>query len=503
MMNKNTAFVLLALILLLGSFLRIYKLGEESFWLDEGDTFKSTEFTVPQVIEKIYVYSTVFPEFWGEGAGSVPLYYSLINYWTKIFGLNEFKLRLFSALFGILSIYLIFAVGKFLFNYQIGLIAAFILAINHQHIYFSQEARMYSMLVTLTLLSALSLLYALKTNKNICWGSFIIATTLILYTHPFSFFILLFQGLFIIMYWKKYRVFLKKMFFSGIAIFLFYLPWIPALIRQLCYGPPIGRTTGAPTLSKLITVLTQFNSWISPDLNNRIALRTMNFFGLTSSGWILVISIIMITLLLGFAFVFGLIYQNGRKPNMKSLKRHEIIFLLLWLLIPVFVPFLISAISPERAIFSDVRYVLFASPAYYLIASLGIYRLKWKNLFLALLVLVSIFPLYSYYVNFDTQQWREASRYLQLNRPSDEYLFIQKANNILPFGYYYPEMRNIIAVVNVDEFIPALEGKQSFWLVLALEKYSDPKGLVKGYADSHYTLAQKNEFIRIKIFHYV
>lgn len=499
--EKNTQ-TLLIVILLLGAFLRVYGLGDESFWLDESETVKSTEYTVPYLIKMSYINLTLLPQYFE--VGGLPLYHVLIHYWNKIFGLSEFNLRLFSALFGILSIYLIFLVGKFLFNSQVSLIASFIFAINHQQIYFSQEARLYSMLVALTLLSALSLLHALRTNKNLYWGVFVIATASLLYTHYFTFFILLFQGLFILMYWKKYKALVKKMIFSGIAIFLLYLPWIPALFKQLSYQPPFTKVASEPILNKLLLVLVQFNSWVSPDLNNRAALRVMNFSELTNSGWILIISVVMIALLLGFAFLFGLICPKGKKLDIGSLKNCKVIFLLLWLLVPIFIPFLISAISPQNSVFSSIRYVLFASPPYYLIASLGISRMyKWKSFFLALLALFSIFPLYSYYINFDMEQWREASKYLQLNRLPDEYLFIQKANNMLPLGYYYPDMKNIIGVDNIGEFIPALEGKQSFWLVLSLEKYTDPEGLVKKYADSHYAPVQTKEYIGVKIIRYM
>ena len=500
----NKVKVLLIVILLLGAFLRVYGLGTESFWLDETDTARSTEFTVPQIIEKTYVDSTIFPDFWGKGAGSVPLYYILVNYWTEIFGLNEFKLRLLSALFGIISIYLIFLLGRFLFDSQVGLISAFILAINHQQIYFSQEARMYGMLVTLTLLSALFLLRALSSNKAAYWAGFAITNAALLYAHYFSFFILFFEGLYVLIYWQKYKKSLKQIFFSAAAIFILYLPWIPALINQLTQGSPIGRFVGGPSISKFAAILIGFNSWISPDLNSRIALRAMNFLELSISGWVLIASVLIVTLLLGSAFIFGLIYLKNRKICISPLKDNRVIFLLLWLSIPVLIPFLISVISPANAIFSDIRYVLFATPAYYLIVALGISKIhKWKIYFLAILVLFSVFPLYSYYINFDTQQWREASDYLEFNRSPNEHLFIQKANNILPLEYYYANSENIITVDTVDQFVPALEGKQSFWLVLALEKYTDPEGLVKAHADSHYRVIQEKEFIGIKIFHYI
>ena len=498
----NKIKVLLLLILLLGAVLRIYGLGTESFWLDEADTVKSTEFTVPQIIEKIYVHSTILPEIWGEGAGSVPLYYILVNYWTKIFGLDEFKLRLFSALFGIISVYLIFLLGRLLFNSQIGLISAFILAINHQHIYFSQEARMYSMIVALTLLSVLFLFRSLQSNKTINWVAFVITSTALLYTYYFGFFILFFEGIYILIYWKKYKRFVKEMLLSCAAIFVLYLPWIPALINQIFHGSPL-RFIDSFSIFRFVTTIIGFNSWISPDLNTRIALRTMNFLELSLSGWILIISVMMITIILGFAFIRGLIYIKNRRIIQNYLKNHRIIFLLLWLSIPILIPLLISIISPENTIFTSIRYVLFASPAYYLIVSLGISRMyKWKIYFLTVLVLFSVFPLYSYYANFDTQQWREVSNYLELNRSPDEHIFIQKANNILPLQYYYPNMENVVAIDNINQFVSSLEGKQSFWLVLALEKYSDPKGIVKAHADSHYILVQKKEFAGIKIFHY-
>src|SRR3990167_4926541 len=106
------------------------------------------------MLKNIYTETVLLPKYFSKGSGEMPVYYILVHYWTKIFGLSEFKLRFFSAIFGIASIYMIFLLGKTIFNEKVGLIAAFILSINHQHIYYSQEARNYSFLVFLALLSA-------------------------------------------------------------------------------------------------------------------------------------------------------------------------------------------------------------------------------------------------------------------------------------------------------------------------------------------------------------
>ena len=495
-MNKKNAYIALALILLLGSFLRIYGLGNESFWLDESYTAKSVEFTVSDLIMMTYKNSTILPQYFGKGAGSVPFYYILTNYWTKLFGLSEFKLRLLSAIFGIFSIYLTYLLGKSLFNYETGLASAFVLSINHQHIFFSQEARMYSMLIALALLSTLFLLSSLKTNKSIYWAAFVVSDALLLYIHPFSFFILLFQGLFILICWKKYKAVFKKMLISGLAIFLIYLPWVPALFNQLSYGTPIGKVYGRPALSQLIVNLVQFNSWISQDIGTRAALRTMSFSELSFSAWMVILSVVIIVMLLGLAFIFGIINLVNKKNNLK------LILLLLWFSIPIFVPFLISIVSPKNAVFSSVRYLLFASLPYYIIAALGISNMKRKPLFLILLVISSIFPLYAYYANFDKQQFREAAAYIVTNRSPDEYVFIHKSNIILPFSYYHHDLTNTLSIEDLNQLKSNLEGKHAFWIMLSMEKFSDPQGTIKQYLDSNYMLAKKTEFVDIKIFYY-
>jgi uncharacterized membrane protein len=493
MSNKNYRNILI-LVLLLGAFLRIYGLGEESFWLDESDTVEYTRFSVPEIIEGTYVDSTLLPEYFGKGAGSAPLYYIMTNYWTEIFGLNEFNLRLISALFGILSIYLIFLVGKELFNEKVGIIGAFILAINHQNIFFSQEARMYSMLVALVLLTMLSMLKALSSNKTKYWVVFVIGNAALLYTHYFSFFILLFEAVYLLIHLQKDKKLFKQMFFSGLGIFLLYLPWIPALFNQLSHGSPIGRFLGGPSISNFVTILIQFNSWISPDIETRAVLSVFNFSGLSVSGWILILSVIIITLLLGFVFISGVFHRK--------FSDNKIIFLLLWLLIPVLVPFVMSIVLPENAIFSSIMHVLFASPAYYLIAALGISRIgKFLPVFMVLLTVFSVFPLYSYYVNYDKQQIREASDYIIDNRLQSEQVFIHNFNIVLPFKYYHPDLTNVIGIKDVNELQDNMDGTK-FWLLLSMEKFSDPQGDIKKYLDSNYVVIQEKEFMDVRVFHY-
>jgi len=63
-------------------------------------------------------------------------------------------------------------------------------------------------------------------------------------------------------------------------------------------------------------------------------------------------------------------------------------------------------------------------------------------------------------------------------------------------------MTNVIGVNNLDELQPVLEGKSSFWVLLSMEKFSDPQGSIKQYLDSNYAPTQKIELIDVQVFHY-
>src|SRR3989338_9768362 len=111
-MDKKTAFILLVLILLLGSFLRIYKLGEESFWLDESATVYASKQSASYILGNIINTRVLVPEYFKDGGGEMPAYFLMSYYWTQIIGLSEFKLRLLPSIFGIISILMIFLLGK-------------------------------------------------------------------------------------------------------------------------------------------------------------------------------------------------------------------------------------------------------------------------------------------------------------------------------------------------------------------------------------------------------
>src|SRR5436309_2114673 len=81
------------------------------------------------------------------------LYYLLLRTWVHL-GSSEFVVRLLSVIFGVAAVPMVYLLGRDLFSRATGMIAAALLAVHAFHIYFSQEARSYALLVLLLIVSA-------------------------------------------------------------------------------------------------------------------------------------------------------------------------------------------------------------------------------------------------------------------------------------------------------------------------------------------------------------
>ena len=152
---KLTPYVLILLsIIILGLTLQIYRLNYKSLWYDEICSVARSEKGIQYII---------FDFGFGPGRSRVaPLHFVILNFFLY-FGKSEFVVRLPSVIFGVLAILLTYKIGELFFGKKEGLISAFLLSISAMHIHYSQEARMYSLLMFLALLS-LFLFYKVEWN---------------------------------------------------------------------------------------------------------------------------------------------------------------------------------------------------------------------------------------------------------------------------------------------------------------------------------------------------
>ena len=164
---------LLAAILGVAVALRAYHLSDQSLWVDEVVTFLSSRVPVAQLISGTDVEDPNIP----------PLYYLMVHAILRL-GNHEAILRLPSLIAGSLSILLFFLVVRSWLGDIVGLLSAAVMAISPFHVWYSQEARPYALLLFFSLLSLWCLQRSLADAAHWGWKSaFVVSSVGVVYTH--------------------------------------------------------------------------------------------------------------------------------------------------------------------------------------------------------------------------------------------------------------------------------------------------------------------------------
>ena len=493
--NKNQVFYLLALVILLGTYLRFYNLGGESFWLDEGTTTLTIKkHTALEIIQNVKEKGQILPTYYSYGKyrydEDLPAYYVILSGWVRIFGMSEFAFRSFSAILSTLALLAVFCLARYLFDEKVALLSTFLAAINLTLLWYSQEARQYSYLLFLSLLSVIFLLKSLKEGKTKYIVGLIGVNAFIIYSHfPWLMFIF-FEGLYALFiiymdYTKKKRLH-KKVIFALVVMGLLYLPIIG---RAVFSETETTNLYGKPGISQIARFGIQLSTWLYPsvEMRQQIYNATYNF---TFFEWSLLISVLLT------AIIAGLLFLVGVKKSVYN--KQSAIFLLLMFFIPVIFALTLSWTHPSITVFM-LKQMIYIIPAFLIFVSVGILRTKFAIQLIAIISLLSILPIYAYYTNIDKQQFREVAQFL----PRDEPIFINIETAQVIFQYYYGEKDNVLGVSDVNDIKLHLKGVDSFWVLLTFTKYSDPNESIKKFLDENYNLIEENNsFFDIRLLHY-
>jgi 4-amino-4-deoxy-L-arabinose transferase-like glycosyltransferase len=145
----------LAALLVLASFaLRVFRLGDANVWWDEA-------LAIWAVRKGLYGVTA-----WTASDVHPPLYFWSLWGWVQVFGEGELAARLLSALFGVLTVVIVYRLGRRLRGERVGLLAAFLTGFSRFHIWWSQELRMYALAGLLGLLSIYHFLGWLRTEAT-------------------------------------------------------------------------------------------------------------------------------------------------------------------------------------------------------------------------------------------------------------------------------------------------------------------------------------------------
>lgn len=251
--NKKIKIVLLAVILVLGATLRLCELGvtpssinwdEASLGYNAYSIFETgkDEYgkTLPVVLRSFNDYKPA-------------LYAYLITPFYKIFGLNEFAVRLPSAIFGILTLLSVYFLTRKLFKKEsIALLTTFLLAISPWHIQFSRIAFEANVGLALNVFAATFFLYGLKKHWMLIFAAIFAGLSVHAYQSDRVFAPLFVLGM-IIIYLKPLMIIPKK--YLALSISAGIIIVLPLIVFMLTDSNALLRAKGTSIFSDNMALL--------------------------------------------------------------------------------------------------------------------------------------------------------------------------------------------------------------------------------------------------------
>jgi 4-amino-4-deoxy-L-arabinose transferase-like glycosyltransferase len=412
-MNR-VALVLLFIALVLGAFLRFHDLGALQMSADEGATWAAAD--APSISELVAIQQT-------HNAGKLPVHDLMLYGWIAIFGDGLFAMRSFSALFGVVTIFLMFPVTRELFRISdrdaslssddidlIAALSALICAVSIVTIKYDREARMYGLLLALAVAQAWIFLRTLRRQSMIDHIALAILTTIVLAVNLITAGLIATEGLWLVTilatsYSSDYRGRLKAVLTTGLAMAAGAAVLAPALYEPF----RIGRHMLA---SGQMDWLTRPHWW-----------EPFAFFNKASGS---------------VAFPVLAILAAWGVWNAWTRARTAIEFTLLWMWAPPII--LIVGSFIWRPVFLE-RYAIYSFPAFFILIALGISELRSdvaRGLAIVAVVALSLGHVYTYSRKTHDADWREAGRVALSSVGAGEEFAVVPAYAVEVVRYYMP-----------------------------------------------------------------
>jgi len=362
---NNTMTILLIVTVLLAIIVRFYGLTFQSYWFDEIFSIKTSN----PANSLLYVYNQTM------GDVHPPFYQSLLWFWYQLFGFNEYSGRALSALAGSFSVFVIYLLGKELYNKEVGVYASLIAATNYFLILYSQEVRSN---IVLFLFSALSYLYFIKLLKNHSKQNiffYLLFSILAIYTHYFGFFLLA----------------------SQIFVFLFYLiidkEGRARLIKLALFSALLTLIALAPLLQRIVEHIHTEGYWMETP-HSLFFIDYLKAYIL--SPFLQKIFLLLTLISIGSLFI-------------KKYYSRSTALLFIWIVMGFLLPYIKSITGFSILI---ERSMVIVIPALIIVVAYGIYLLRVYWLKLALIgaiVFLALYHLYrmGYYTKVSKDQFRE------------------------------------------------------------------------------------------------
>ncbi|HEY2956414.1 MAG TPA: glycosyltransferase family 39 protein [Candidatus Eisenbacteria bacterium] len=480
---------------LVAALLRIFHLGHQSLWIDEVFTWNSaglgSPFALADVLENIH------------GA----LYGLIVHLWCGMAGDSEWALRTPSLVAGVLTVPALAWLARDWIGREAMAPAAWLAAGSPYLIWYSQEARTYSQLMLLAVLSTRALLsirrdptvraavgYAAATGAGLLSG-FAFALIAPLHLHGW---LAGTEG-------RGRR--LRMLGLTSLALALLALPWVPAVmstwdLRRLrpasdagVQGPPLrGDTTFHPGAIPFALHAFAVGYTLGPSLHELRVDPSLRTLARHAPG------IAAVTLVFGALGGLGLLALRRRGRLGEAA---------LWLLAPAL---LVSYFALHNFKVFHPRYLSVALPGFLLVLAAGLAglgrRARWfLGAAVGALWLVSLFHLY-FDPRYGKEDYRGAGALIRARGEAGEKLIAVNSED--PMYYYYrgplPHDRLWLGFVDRPQRLEqklgeALQGARGAWVVLSRPEDLDPRGVFARTLDLRFPDAERFAFEGVRVWH--
>jgi 4-amino-4-deoxy-L-arabinose transferase-like glycosyltransferase len=467
--------------------LHLWRIDDRSIWWDESLSLYRAQRSVPYILSNRIDFPGI-----STTDQHPPLYFLLLHGFVRLCGESDLVLRFPSAAFATLIVPLLYVMGCRLRGRRAGLLAALFGALSPFYLWYAQEARMYTMLTALGL-CALYALWRAVTEQRRSWGAlFVLSAAFAAATQYLYSLLLISLGILGLSLWPRNRRAKGEgigwrrgsLFLGGAPILLLILVGLGHEVRGLI--PSLGHYREYIPLGLILRdVLNSYSLGLS-----------VNF----REVWPLDL-VFLAAFVVGIASIWAHPPRVTLRAQGGSLSQARVAGLLATagtILIPIVMIWVFSLFVP---VYTNSRYAMMSSPAFYLALGLGIDALmRWRRwaawvLLVALVASMgwSVFR-YQYDERYQSKEdYRSIVEFITANERVGDLIIVNGPESLPAFLHYYrgdslvvglPEggVKRAERVAQLTEISASCD---RIWFVRARTEVSDPEQAVLKWVDDH------------------
>jgi mannosyltransferase len=483
--GRVLAFFLIALFVSFTAVLNISWLFGESIRLDES---QSIWFATKPLSELLKITAQDV---------HVPLYNVLLHYWIKVFSTDVEAVRGMSLVFFIATIPALFLLTREASNKSVAFLTTIFFTVSPFIIWFSLEARMYTLFLFITTVNSLYFLRFIRLRGKGSKLGLFLTSAAGFYTHYFFTFAIaaqLFYLLFLLI--RRFdgnRVLSLDNFREQTYEMRLYI--IIVLSAFATFSPWIGYFAGYGFASAT-------RPSIPPPTGYTLLETFVNFvFGFQSQG---IRSILISLWPLLTVLIFLFFTRRAKRAG------GEYLYFIFYISIPILIVYLISLLRPIYL----PRYFIFITPALFYLIALVFYRITNRIFSTASILLILLMFMFTSYQSLSAQvptkeNYRNVAEYLSIYTKPQDIIAVTAPFTVYPLEYYYDGVARIVSVPDWNRYevgpIPEFEEEtfarqigeyrsvyRNLYFVFSYDQGYEDK--IKEYMDSNIELLEEKEF---------